>query len=358
MVALVALLLLGVSLVQSAIQGLAWASDDRDQVDAFCLAESGVDMAITKLYEDYDDINAILTASGSYSDTYTLNGGSVSYTVTTPYAGIADTCLIVSDSTSSADESAQVRVIAAYQRDVGRVFEGAIFSNSPLTLNGAGGVFPDADGSGGDIYANGDIVFNGTSFLMDPEGSIYTSGTTNWVPDGVPATHVHENVAPVSMPVIDIDYYRSVADTIYMGNQTFNDANMVGLSGVIFVKGNVKISGSYTGQACIVATGRVQITGNVVASNPDDDTLVIMSPKSVMIGGNTRIDGLVYAHSVVEGAGADLAGDVEIYGALIADVVTTHGGITVNYRDVWKDLDLPGTGKTQWAPVSWQYLKR
>jgi hypothetical protein len=83
-----------------------------------------------------------------------------------------------------------------------------------------------------------------------------------------------------------------------------------------------------------------------------------MSPKSVMIAGTCQIDGLVYAHSVIEDSEMAIAGDVVINGAIIADVVTTNGGITVNYRDVWKDLDLPGTGKTQWAPVSWQHLPR
>jgi cytoskeletal protein CcmA (bactofilin family) len=358
MVALVALLLLGASLVQSAVQGLAWASDGRKQADAFSLAESGVDMAITKLYEDYDDINATLASTGTYADSYTLTQGTVSYTVTAPYSGITDTCLIVSDSTTNAGEGAQVRVIAAYQRNVGRVFEGAIFSNSPLTLNGVGGVWPNADGEGGDIYANGDIDFSGTSFQMDPAGEMFSTGTINWVPDGVPATHVHENVAPVSMPVIDIDYYKSIATTTYNGNTTFNDSNLAGVDGVIFVKGNVNISGSYTGKACIVATGKVQITGDVTASNPDEDTLVIMSPKSVRIAGNCHIDGLVYAHSVIESADTTIGGNVSITGAIIADVVTTNGGITVTYSDVWKDLALPGTGKTQWAPVSWQHLPR
>lgn len=358
MVALVALLILGTSLMQTSVQGLAWASSDRKEAEAFTLAESGVDMAITKLYEDYDNINATLASTGTYSDSFTLSQGTVAYTVTAPYNGITDTCLIVSDSTTTFNEGARVRVVAAYQRNIGRVFEGAIFSNSPLTLNGVGGVYADADGNGGDIYANGDIQFSGTSFTMDPDGSLYSTGTINWVPDGVPETHVHENVAPVSMPVIDLDYYRSIADTVHMGNLTLNDSNMVDLSGVIFVKGNVTISGSYTGQAVIVATGRVAINGNVTASNPDVDTIVIMSPKSVRISGNCTVDGLVYAHSVVENADTALGGDVVINGAIIADVVTTRGGIEVHYADVWKDLALPGTGKTQWAPVSWQHFPR
>jgi len=352
--ALITLLLLGTSLIQTSIQGLSFASKDRRHMEAFCLAESGVDMAITKLYEDYDGINAALATSGTYSDSFSLAQGDVSYTVTAPHQGIADSCLIVSDSTTWAGKRVRIRVVASYEVDPSRVFEGAIFCDSPLRFNGAGGVYPDADGTGGDIYAHGDIVFNGTSFGMSADGSIYTTGTTNWVPAEVPSTHVHENIAPLQMPVIDLDYYQSIATTVYNGNKTFGSSDMVNLSGVIFVKGNVRISGSYTGQAVIVATGTITVTGNVETSNPSTDTLALLSPKSIKISGNSTVHGLVYAHSVVNDAETTLSGNITVYGAIVSDVVRTNGSIEVYYRDVWKGLPLPGVGKTQWAPISWE----
>jgi len=354
MAALITLLLLGTSLIQTSIQGLSFASKDRRHMEAFCLAESGVDMAITKLYEDYDGINATLATSGTYSDSFSLAQGDVSYTVTAPHQGIANSCLIVSDSTTWVGERVRIRVVASYEVDPSRVFEGAIFCDSPLTLNGGGGVYPDADGTGGDIYAHGDIFFNGTSFGMSEDGSIYTTGTTNWVPGEVPSTHVHENIAPLQMPVIDLDYYQSIATTVYNGDKTFGSSDMVNLSGVIFVKGKIRISGSYTGQAVMVATGSITVTGNVTTSNPDTDTLALLSPKSVKVNGNSIVHGLIYAHSVVDDADTTLGGNITVYGAIVSDVVRTNGGIEVYYRDVWKGLPLPGVGKTQWAPISWQ----
>jgi len=356
MAALVTLLILGTSLVQTSVQGLAWASNDRRYEEAFSLAESGVDMAITKLYEDYDNINDTLASSGSYTDSFSLTQGSVSYTVTAPYSGIANSCLIVSDSTTWTGRQARVRVVAAYQVDTSRVFEGAIFCDSPLDLNGSGGVYPDDTGAGGDIYANGDITFHGTSFTMSADGSLYTTGTTDWIPDDVPSTHVHENVAPLVMPVIDTDYYRSIATTIYNGNQTFHTADMAGLSGVIYIKGNLNISGSYSGKALIVATGTITVSGNVTTEHPETDTLALLSPKAIKIVGNSTVYGLVYAHSVIDDASTTLSGNITVYGAIVSDVVRTNGGIEVYYRDVWKDLPMPGAGKTQWAPVSWQQL--
>jgi hypothetical protein len=357
MAALITLMLLGTSLIQTSVQGLSFASKDRRHMEAFCLAESGVDMAITKLYEDYDGINAALATSGTYSDTFSLAQGDVSYTVTTPYQGIANSCLIVSDSTTWAGKRVRIRVVASYEVDPSRVFEGAIFCDSPLTFNGAGGVYPDADGTGGDIYAHGDIVFSGTSFGMSEDGSIYTTGTTNWVPAGVPSTHVHENIASLQMPVIDLDYYESIATSVITPTgkfATLDEDDLSGISGVIFVKGDLHISGNYTGQAVIVATGSITVTGTVETSNPDTDTLALLSPKSIKINGNSTVHGLIYAHSVVDDAETTLGGNITVYGAIVSDVVRTNGGIEVYYRDVWKGLPLPGVGKTQWAPISWE----
>jgi hypothetical protein len=356
MAALITLLLLGTSLVSTAVHGLARTSGDERRTEAFCLAESGVEMALAKLYEDYDGANTTLVSTGQYTDAFTLPQGSVNYTVTSPFGGVADSCLIVSQATSWTNRQAVVRLVAYYLRDVSRVFEGAIFCDSPLVLNGAGGVYPDADGNGGDIYANGNITFNGTEFTMTADGSIFSTGYVNWVPPEVPATNVHQNISPVAMPVIDVDYYESIATTKYIGKTTFHTEDLQGLSGVIFVKGDLSISGSYTGKALIVATGKISVTGNVTTENLETDGLALLSPKSIKIAGNSTVHGLVYSHSVLDDAETTLSGNTVIYGAICSDVVRTNGGIEVHYRNVWDGLPLPGTGKTQWAPISWQEL--
>ncbi len=353
-VALVTLLLLGTSLLQLTIQGLSDASERDKRAESFALAEAGVDMALVKLYENYDAANDILDSTGRYEDTLSLPEGTVHYTITAPYDGISDTCMIVSKAVSDKRKETTIRVIASYLTNPSRTFEGAIFSDSPLTLNGAGTVLPDENGKGGQIYANGNITFHGTSFTMSDDGALLTTGTTNWVPPQVPATSVYEHVAPIPMPVIDLNYYRSIATEIYHGNTKFNSSDLTNLNGVIFVDGNVRISGSYTGQALIVATGKISVTGNVLATHPDQDALALLSPQAIKIAGNSRVDGLVYAHGVTVDAETTLNGNIEIHGAVCADVVLTNGSITVVYDDVWDGLPLPGTGKTQWAQTSWE----
>jgi cytoskeletal protein CcmA (bactofilin family) len=349
-VALVVMLILGSSFMSRATNHLYNSMRKRDLAQAESVAESGVEMGIVKLYEDYDGAATAVATTGSYSSSLSRPDGSVSYTIARNYSGIPNTVLIESVGTTSRGARSKIRVVAKYLPDVSEVFKGAIFSNAPLTLNGGGSVLPDASGEGGSIYANGNVTFKGTSFTMSPTGYIYATGTTNWVPPEVPATHVFQNMAPASMPVIDLAWYRSNATTVYVGNQRFSGS--FSLSGIVFVDGDVRISGQYTGKALIVATGVIRVTGNVTATSPGTDALALMSPRSVTIAGNSRVEGLVYSHNVA--AEVTASGNSTIVGALVADVVTTDGAITVEYSDVWSGLPLPGTGKTQWAQISWQ----
>jgi hypothetical protein len=103
-----------------------------------------------------------------------------------------------------------------------------------------------------------------------------------------------------------------------------------------------------------VATGRIRVTGNTLASDPEADALVLMSPRSIHIAGNSKVEGLVYSHNV--DAEVTVSGNPTVVGALVADVVTTNGSITVEYSDVWSGLPLPGSGKTQWSQISWQRI--
>jgi Tfp pilus assembly protein PilX/cytoskeletal protein CcmA (bactofilin family) len=353
MVALVVLLFVGVSYTAKTMNALHAASGQRGYTMALMLAESGVDRAVIELYENYNNVNETLAGAGQYSANVALPQGAVAYTVSGPYEGIGDTVLIDSTGTTNQGKTSKVRVVAKYIPDVSATFRGAIFSDNPLTLSGAGGVYPDVSGAGGDIYANGDITFDGTSFNMSSDGYIYTTGTTSWVPDEVPATHVYERIPPFPMPVIDLDYYRTHATTYYSSSQSWTGG--FSLDGITFVDGNVKLSGNYTGKGIIVASGTITIVGNVLSGDLSQDALALLSPRAIKINGNPTVEGLLYCHNVA--SEISLGGNPVIHGAVVADVVTTVGGIEVHYSDVWAGMDLPGTGKTQWVQVSWQQTR-
>jgi len=356
-VGLVVMLILGTSFIGRTINALYQAKNARDDMAALGLAESGVDMVVCMLYEDYGGISGQLATTGHYHSAFSMPRGTSDVTVTANYAGVADALLIQSTGTTGNNVDARVRVVAKAMSDVSRVFRGAIFSDSPMTLHGAGTVLPDESGDGGDIYANGDIAFSGTSFTMSDTGHIYTTGTTNWVPPQVPGTSVYQNIAPIPMPVIDLAWYRNNATRVINGNFTVN-GDTFDLDGITYVTGDVKLAGNFRGRGVIVAAGKIQVTGNVTAitgeAGSEDYALVLMSPRAVSISGNSRVEGLVYAHNV--DAEVTLSGNPYIKGAVVADVVTTNGSITVQYDDVWGGLPVPGRDKPQYQQVSWQRL--
>ena len=350
MLALVVMLILGVAFTSRAINAVYQANRDRQDTVALSLAECGVDKALAEIYENRVGV----PCSGSF----TTSTGQCEYTVATPYQGIANTVEILSTGTTTHHVSAQVRVVAnrMLEADVNRVFRGAIFSDNPLTLGGSGSVLPDETGLGGDMYSGGNITFKGTSYTMASTGHIYTTGVANWHPANVPDANVFEHVSPIPMPVIDLNWYQQHATTVLTGKQTIKDDFT--LDGITFVDGDVSIAGQYTGQGIIVATGTIKITGNVTAVSPTHDALVLMSPTAVRLAGTCNVEGLIYAHSVTD-ASIDIAGDAQVRGALIADVVTTRGGITVTYSDVWSGMPLPGknAGFTQLQQLSWQRIR-
>lgn len=361
MLALVVMLILGVTFTSRAINAVYQANRSRQDTVALSLAESGVELAMAEIYENRRTV--------PFSSDVHLASGDCHYAVVAPYHGIPDTIEIVATATTRYHATARVRVVGTRMEedDVNRVFRGAIFSDNPLTLNGGGTVNPDADGEGGDIYSGGNITFNGTSFTMADTGHIYTTGAANWYPANVPPANVYEHVSPIPMPVIDMEWYRTNATRILNGRQRINGNFDIGEWGdpvnpdrpvIAYVIGDVSITGTYTGKGMIVATGTISVTGDVIAANPAADTIVLMSPTAVRMAGNCRVDGLVYAHNVTD-ATIDIAGDATVNGALIADLVTTRGGISVNYRDVWKELPLPGhnAGYTQLQQLAWQRLK-
>ncbi len=362
MVALTVLLILGTAFMGEAVNNLASATKQVRSYQAMDLAEAGVDMGLVKLYENYDGILATLASAGRYESSFGAGGGTVNYTVLANYQGIPDLMLVDSTGTTRTLQHARVRAGAYYvnQDAVDRVFRGAIFCDSPLPLNGGGSVLADSNGEGGNIYANGDITFNGTSFTMSDNGHLYTTGTVNWTPPGVDPADVYQNIAPLPMPVIDLEYYRSIATQTYTMHghhpMVFSNSNLDNLSGVVFVDGDVNITGTYSGKAVIVATGSISVTGAVKASQSGTDTLVLLSPKYIQVAGGCQVEGLIYSHSVVGEGTVGVSGTVDIVGAVVADAVATDGAMNITYANVWAGLPLPGHGKSQWAQISWERL--
>lgn len=190
-----------------------------------------------------------------------------------------------------------------------------------------------ADSPSGNVSAGGEVTHGGNNYI---EGEIF------------------ENQPQLPLPEIDLNYYRSIATQYYPGNKTF--AGNITLNGVIFVEGQVSISGNISGQGIIVSATGIKVTGDVVYQ-AGEDFVAFITPGTIKVAGNVRVDGLLYSHNVELPTEVDLLGNVTINGAVIGDQIITKGNVQVTYDPRIKEVNLPLPGESYAYPITflaWQ----
>lgn len=283
---------------------------------ALSLAESGLSAAISTLYTDYDSssnaANFPLTSlgGGQYDATVTVSGGRTLVSSVGTYEGV------------------QRSVSAEVVPPADSAFDYALASGGEVDWDpGTGGSTGTLNG---DIYAEGDVSVDGTV-----NGDIYTSsGSISGTNSGSQTT----GAGAVTFPVVDSSYYQAIAQAngyYYSSDTTFSSGSPIPSAptgGVIFVSGNITITGDHATQACIFATGNVTITNS---GNDRPNTTIqqystypalvalgnitINSTGNASQGGSFEADGLVYA-----GGDFHITGNhydnprVEINGTIIA----------------------------------------
>jgi hypothetical protein len=378
-IALMMLLILGVAIVQMGIHDVRDAGVYKRRIQCQQLAEAAIDRGIWMMQlnaQGDDNINYSLSGAGqSYtSPTWvTTEGDSYSFTATAPYNGIANTVLMNSRGVSANGETEQLRVIAVYMPLVFDGFSHALFSDHNLSLGGDTYIngHPELGGKG--IYANGNVTYVGNSSTtvgnIEATGSI--SGNTDQQPSAYqdlngdgdtndpgeqPAVKV-EYGPHISFPEIDLDWYETHADLYYNGTVTLNG----GILGtwddpkIIFVDGQVKMSGIFQGVGTIVSTKGFRITGNCEYADGNSG-LALLTTGEFRMAGTADVFGLVYAHSVLSDASFVGTGTPTIVGSVVADTISVNGTIDVHYDPRLKDIKgLPGH-KGQVDVLAWERL--
>lgn len=339
MVFLVVLLILGSSLLEQTMQELATASRAKKSTVAFHLAEAGVDYAAWQLYN-----NSATTLPHTWTNTIP---GAGSYSVTaSSYLGRADTLTLVSTGTFQGYpcEVKEVgRFLTTGPNTHNTIFGNALFSNASLALKGTANV-------SGNIMANGNVTINGSPGCT---GTISSAGTIT----GGSGFTTQQNVPKEPMPVIDLNYWRSKASVVLPSGSNIPTT----VNGVIYVNGDLQLSGtrSITGKGTIVVPGNVTVNSNTVVNLADADSgIAIVCAGSIQTNGNCTIYGFLYAHNVSNNATFSGNGTANIYGGVVADVISKANG-TLNVTYVAPTVELPGDtpAPTQFAGISWRQLK-
>ncbi|MGQ9729808.1 MAG: hypothetical protein ACUVX8_00915 [Candidatus Zipacnadales bacterium] len=390
LIVLGSMLTLGIVFMQIGLNSAHWAySHCRDQ-QALSLAEGAVDHAIWMMQQSSAGESGINTALGIsdgeitggtfHSPVFQLPTGRYQFIATAPYNGIPGTVEvhgwgIAKDGTRD-DVSAILRLDTTSSESPlpykpHPIFHYAMFSDHNLTVNGSPQIIAHSESGGAGLFSNGNITFKGTASTVYGAivagGHIY--GTATQIPSNAPRIEEHPHI---DMPVLDLDYYR---DPTHFAAHEYHVAPKSGLSftnghnagsttfaepKVIFVEGSVKIAGNWEGVGLLVATEGIQVSGNVTYGSPDSSWAFLTSGQ-FKISGTAQIHGLIYCHNADGHAEFIGTGTPNIFGGVIADVITMRGDYTTEWDGTPCGISaLPGTTWQQGPPlietVLWEKL--
>jgi hypothetical protein len=195
--------------------------------------------------------------------------------------------------------------------------------------------------SGGWVKSEGSISVGGGTTKI--HGDAWAAGSISISKTGyIKAPHPNTPLPIVSFtlpafPVLEQEIYRKIADYEYTGNTTFTTSELTNIRGVHFVNGDISISGTYSGLATIIATGKISITGNLFRSSTSD-CLALLSFSDVETStGCNPIWALIYAANIF-----NLNNNSWVYGAAIANKVIQGQNTRIFYNQDLVDLGPPG----------------
>lgn len=186
---------------------------------------------------------------------------------------------------------------------------------------------------------NGNVVYKNGPISV-PEGAV--SGTleqdTSLAPPDIPA-----------FPTLEEDKYRLMAmaqGQYYEGPTCITFSSDETIRGYYFVEGDVEVEGDYRGNACLVATGQITISGDLKPVNRDNGyalTLITTDTESgdLFIENNAYVEALVICSKLMTVG----HGQAEFHGAAsVMGFDDRHGRLKFYYDDYFFTECGPGMG--------------
>lgn len=188
--------------------------------------------------------------------------------------------------------------------------------------------------SGSDLLIDGHAHTNSSARVSGSNnvttGRFEATGTLQFTGQGNTANPAVSNASHVPMPAFDADALRAMAEangTVYSTSQHFPSHQAV--NGVLFVQGDVHLSGTVEGVGAIVATGDITISGHLQYQNQGSALALIAGGDVDISGSNLDISGIIYAPN----GQITVSGSNNTFnGALVANELKLSGSnITINY---------------------------
>lgn len=226
----------------------------------------------------------------------------------------------------------------------------AVFSGRNLNLNGNVEITNDNNGLNANVHVNGNFSMNGNNSIrgfLTYSGNAHSnpaSALNNQIrPISNPTNSpVHYQTQQINVPEFDVDAIRNKATDIFYGNKTFSGNITLGTKEnpkIIFVTGDLIISGNVTGYGVFVSLGNTIVNGNVDLTSPDPNisNIGIYSRGDLIVNGNVTLRAQLFANGNVV-----LNGNNKIYGNVVSrNSVLMNGRVEIYYKPASETLSKP-----------------
>ena len=226
-----------------------------------------------------------------------------------------------------------------------------IISDQSITMNGNILIRDDNNPLlNANVHTNSNFQMNGNNTIKgflsyvgtahsNPAGRLNTSFSPNVNPNQLP---VHSKVNAISIPAFDPDNYISQATHIYPNNLSLSGNRTLGTKEqpqIIYVGGDLTISGNITGYAAFIVKGNININGNVTitAQDPTGNNLGLYTKQNLNVNGNVTLRAQVFTNQNV-----NLGGNSKVYGGITAKgTINFNGNVSIFYREPTPQLTHP-----------------
>ena len=353
------------------------AVEEYENVMAQNCASSGIDFALRNLSDDttWTGVEAKSLSNGTF--TIIVQNTSAKY-FNGPAAGITRARLITSIGTYSNSVDTVRAVLQLPNPTAGSsppppFLNYAVCSGSNLSMNGNITITDDNNNDwNSNIHTNGNFSMNGNNTIngflthkgnasSNPAWKLNTAISPNVNPNSDP---VHSQVSEIEMPDYDPDDFEELATQVHNSNVTLSGNRTLGTKEnpeIIYVDGNLTLSGNITGYGMFLVKGNVTINGNVNITSLDatGNNLGIYVNGNVTVNGNVKLYAQVYSNS-----NANFNGNVKVYGGVTTKgTVNFNGNVSVYYRPTTTELTQPiwpqeDSGEAETRPQIISYFER
>lgn len=327
------------------------AVDEYSHLQAKSLAESGIEYTVMKLALDTTWSSGVTLQASSG----TIQVGIQNTTSRYPNGpDVGEWGRLVTSTGRSGAESVTIRAVIQIPVTDGVPpwMKYALISDEDLDLGGDIMVQDDGNSSwNSDVHTNKDLSSNG-SVIVEGFGTYCDLLTLhpniaarffapNYNPFSAPVT---KKVPNIPIPIFDPSSYISIATQVFTGASTTITASSLQLGSydnpqIIYVEGDLFLSGSFKGYGVFIVMGEVHVTGNVstISVDPLGNNLGFYSAQSITFHGNSSATGQFYAVDDVVFSGNNV-----IHGLVVSkSQMGFQGDVQIYYRPASENLTNP-----------------